>query len=129
MIHNHLTSLPEKNPKLDEMLVEEEAEEEKPKAKPKGKAKPESVKEKEVTEEEVRIAANAMIKSAIKSVGGDKTKGVAEGKKHVKRVLGEFDCEKIEDLQESDYKNAVRAFERVAGTFAPDAESSDDLDI
>ena len=132
MIHNHLVKLPEQNPKLDvELEEQEEAEEqaEAPKPKKNGKKAPEPVKEKEVTEEDVRIAANAMIKSAIKSVGGDKTKGVAEGKKHVKRVLGEFDCEKIEDLTEDQFKNAVRAFERVAGTFAPDAETSDDLDI
>lgn len=144
MIHNHLTNLPEKNPKLDAELEEEEEAEEAPKstksvkgskaenattknAKAPSKAVPVSVEEK-LTEDDVRIAANGLIKSAIKSAG-NKEKGVAEGKKHVKRVLGEFDCEKIEDLQESDYKNAIRAFERVSGTFAPEAEASDDLDI
>lgn len=137
MIHNHLSKNTEVNPKLDvELEEQEEAEEqeEKPKAKPKGKAKPEPVKEKEVTEEDVRIAANAMVKACVKSAGGDKDPkkkeaAVKEGKKHVKRVLGEFDCELIEELTEDNYKMAVRAFERVAGTFAPDAETSDDLDI
>jgi hypothetical protein len=141
MIHNHLSKLPESNPKLDVELEEQEEAEEAPKsvkgskaanataksAKAPSKAAPASVEDK-LTEDAVRIAANALIKAAIASVG-NKDKGVAEGKKHVKRVLGEFDCEKIEDLQESDYKNAVRAFDRVAGTFAPEAEASDDLDI
>jgi hypothetical protein len=145
MIHNHLSKSAELDPKLDEKLEEEEKEEleveEAPKsvkgskaasattknAKAPSKAAPVSVEEK-LTEDDVRIAANGLIKSAIKSVG-NKEKGVAEGKKHVKRVLGEFDCEKIEDLQESDYKNAIRAFERVSGTFVPEAEASDDLDI
>jgi hypothetical protein len=144
MIHNHMSKFPESNPKLDEELVEEEEAEEAPKstksvkgskavnattaaAKAPSKGVPVSVDEK-LTEDDVRIAANGLIKSAIKSAGS-KEKGVAEGKKHVKRVLGEFDCEKIEDLQESDYKNAIRAFERVSGTFVPEAEASDDLDI
>jgi hypothetical protein len=132
MLHNHLSNLPEENPKLDAELKEKEEEaeveleEEKPKKGKKVKSEP--VKEKELTEEDVRISANSMIKACIKSVG-DKDKGVKEGKKHVKRVLGEFDVELIEELSEDQYKNAVRAFDRVAGTFAPAAEESDDLDI
>jgi hypothetical protein len=140
MIHNYLTSK-EKNPKLDAELEEQEEAEEAPKSakglkavsattktvKERSKAAPVSA-EKELTEEDVRISANSMVKACIKSVG-DKDKGVKEGKKHVKRVLGEFDVELIEDLSEDQYKNAIRAFERVAGTFAPAAEESDDLDI
>jgi len=144
MIHNHLAKLPESNKKLDAKLEEEETEaeveleeeEEKPKAK--GKSKP-AAKEKEkeakpLTEEDVRIAANAMIKSCVKSAGGDKDPkkkdaAVKEGKKHVKRVLGEFDVELIEELSEDQYENAIRAFDRVSSTFAPAAEESDDLDI
>lgn len=134
MIHNHLSKLPESNPKLDEELEEKEAEEEleveeKPKVKSKTKKVAEPIKEEKVTEEEVRIAANALIKAAIKSVGGNKEKGVQEGKKHVKRVLGEFDAEKIEELTETQFADAIRAFERVIGTFVPEAETSDDLDI
>jgi hypothetical protein len=137
MIHNHLSKSAEVNPKLDAELEEQEAkeeveleEEEAPKAKSKGKkAAPVEKETKPLIEDDVRKAANAMIKSCIKSVGGNKDKGVAEGKKHVKRVLGEFDVELIEELSEDQYKNAIRAFERVAGTFAPDAEASDDLAI
>ena len=144
MIHNHLAKLPESNKKLDGKLEEEEVkdelelEEEEEAPKPKGKNKtktisPKKEEEKELTEEDVRIAANAMVKSCIKSAGGDKDAkkkdaAVKEGKKHVKRVLSEFDVELIEELSEDQYKNAIRAFERVSGTFVPEAETSDDLD-
>jgi predicted acyltransferase (DUF342 family) len=115
------------DPKLDEKLEAEEAVEEAPK--PKAKGKPKAVPEKaKLTEEEVRIAANSLIKSAIKAIG-DQDKGVKEGKAQVKRVLGEFDAATIAELKEQDYEMAIRAFERVAGTFVPAAEESDDLDI
>lgn len=142
MIHNHLAKLPESNKKLDAKLEEEEAEdeleleeEEAPKPKVKSKSKTSPSKETEVfTEEHVRIAANAMVKSCVTAAGGDKNPkkkdaAVKEGKKQVKRVLSEFEAEKIEDLTEDNYELAVRAFKRVAGTFAPAAEESDDLDI
>lgn len=143
MIHNHLAKLPESNKKLDAKLEEEEVddeldledEEEAPKPKAKGKPKGAPVKEtKKLTEEDVRIAANKMVKACVVAAGGDKDAkkkdaAVKEGKKHVKRVLGEFEVDAIEDIPEESYKMAIRAFDRVAGTFAPAAEESDDLDI
>jgi hypothetical protein len=139
MIHNHLSKLPESNKNLDTELEEQETEDEaklEQEEKPKRgrKAKTEPIEDKKLTEEDVRIAANAMVKACIKSSGGDrdakkKEAAVKEGKKEVKRVLSEFDAELIEDLTEDNYALAIRAFDRVAGTFAPDAETSDDLDI
>lgn len=116
----------------DELEIDEEEETPKPKAKAKGK--PAAKKETAVTEEDVRLAANAMVRACVKSAGGDKDAkkkdaAVKEGKKQVKRVLSEFDVELIEELTEDNYKLAIRAFDRVAGTFAPEAEESGDLDI
>ena len=53
--------------------------------------------------------------------------GETEGRLDVTRVLAEFGCKKISEVPKEELHNLVASFKRILGTYAQDADSSDDL--